>query len=66
MYIDEEVFDAFSRDLIHTIGQSLVCDRDSKQWLFRRGRSQVYGMCNSMMVASTELLTSHRSSTCTI
>jgi hypothetical protein len=30
MYIDEEVFDAHSRDLIKTIGQSPVCDGVSK------------------------------------
>jgi hypothetical protein len=28
MFIDEEVYDAQSRDLIHTIGQSPVCDGD--------------------------------------
>jgi hypothetical protein len=31
MFIDEEVYDAQSGDLIHTIGQSLVCDGASKQ-----------------------------------
>jgi hypothetical protein len=29
MFIDEEVYDAQSGDLIHTIGQSPVCDGDS-------------------------------------
>jgi hypothetical protein len=38
MYIDEEVFGAFSRNLIHTIRQSPICDKDSKQWLLRLGR----------------------------
>ena len=31
MYIDEEVVDALSRNLTHSIEQSLVCDGNSKQ-----------------------------------
>jgi hypothetical protein len=38
MFIDEEVYDAQSGDLIHTIRQSLVCDGASKQWLLNAGR----------------------------
>jgi hypothetical protein len=38
MFIDEEVYDAQFGDLIHTIGQSLVCDGASKQWLLNAGR----------------------------
>jgi hypothetical protein len=38
MFIDEEVYDALSRNLINTIEQSPVCDGDSKQWLLRPGR----------------------------
>jgi hypothetical protein len=38
MFIDEEVYDAQSGDLIHTIGQSPVCDGDTKQWLLNAGR----------------------------
>jgi hypothetical protein len=38
MFIDEEVYDALSGDLVKTIGQSPVCDGDSKQWLLRPGR----------------------------
>jgi hypothetical protein len=38
MYIDVEVFDAFSRNLTHTIGQSSICERDLKQWLFKPER----------------------------
>jgi hypothetical protein len=38
MFIDEEVYDVQSRDLIHTIGQSPVCDGASKQWLLNAGR----------------------------
>jgi hypothetical protein len=44
MFIDEEVYDVHSGDLIHTIGQSPECDRDTKQWLLKAGRYLVYGM----------------------
>jgi hypothetical protein len=66
MFIDEEVYDAQSGDLIHTIGQSPVCDGDTKQWLLNAGRYRVYGVSDSVMAASTELVTPHRSSTGTV
>jgi hypothetical protein len=62
MFIDEEVYDAQSGDLIHTIGQSPACDGPSKQWLLNAGRYRVYGVSDSVMAASTELVTPHRSS----
>jgi hypothetical protein len=55
-----------SRDLIHTIGQSPVCDGDTKQWLLNVGRYRVYGVSDSVMAASTELVTPNRSSTGTV
>jgi hypothetical protein len=66
MFIDEEVYDAQSRDLIHTIGQSPVCDGDTKQWLLSAGRYRVYGLSDSVMAASMELVTPHHSSTGTV
>jgi hypothetical protein len=66
IFIDEQVFDALSGDLIHTIRQSLICDEDSKQWLLKAGRFRVYDVSDSVMVASTELVTSHQSSICTV
>jgi hypothetical protein len=66
MFIDEEVYDAQSGDLIHTISQSLVCDGASKQWLLNAGRYRVYGVSDSVMAATTELVTPHHSSTGTI
>jgi hypothetical protein len=57
MFIDEEVYDAQSGDLIYTIGQSLICDGDTKQWLLNVGRYRVYGVSDSMMAASMELVT---------
>jgi hypothetical protein len=66
MFIDEEVYDAQSGDLIHTIGQSPVCDGASKQWLLNVGRYRVYGVSDSVMAATTELVTPHLSSTSTV
>ena len=63
MFIDQEVYDANSGDLTHTIGQSPVCNGSSKHWLLDGGRYQVYGISNSVMIASTELVTPHQSST---
>jgi hypothetical protein len=66
IYVDEEIYDAHSGDLMYTIGQSPECDGDSKQWLLKPGRYRVYGVSESVMAASTELITPHRSSTDTV
>ena len=41
MFIDEEVYDPNSGDLIHTIGQSLVSDGGSKRWLLNAGTREI-------------------------
>jgi hypothetical protein len=66
MFIDEEVYDAFSGDLINTIEEPPVCDGDSKHWLLKHGKYRVYGVSDSVMAASTELVRPHRSSTGTV
>jgi hypothetical protein len=66
MFIDEEVYDAQSEDLIHTIYKSPVCHGDTKQWLLNASRYRIYGVIDSVMAASMELVTPHRSSTGTI
>ena len=66
MFIDEDVYDANSRDLTHTIGQSPICDGGSKRWFLNAGSYRVYGVSDSMMAASTELVTPHQSSTGTV
>jgi hypothetical protein len=66
MFIDEEVYDVQSGDLIHTIGQSPVCEGDMKQWMLNASRYRIYGVSDSVMAASTELVTPHRSSTSTV
>ena len=62
MFINEEVYDALSEDLIGTISQSPMCDGASKQWLLNVGRYRVYSVSDSVMAASTELVRPHRSS----
>jgi hypothetical protein len=66
MFLDEEVYDALSGDLINTIEQPPICDGDSKHWLLKHGKYRVYGVRDSVMAASTELVTPHRSSTGTV
>jgi hypothetical protein len=63
MFVDGEVYDALSGHLINTIEQSPVCDGDSKHSLLKHGKYRVYGVSDSIMVASTELVTLYRSST---
>ena len=66
MFIDEKIYDIQSGNLIHTIGQSPVCDGASKQWLLNVGRYRVYDVSDSVMAASTKLVTFHLSSTSTV
>jgi hypothetical protein len=66
MYLDEEVYDSQSGNLINTIEQSLICDGDSKEWLLRPKRFCVYGVNQSFMVAFTELVIPLYSSTSTV
>jgi hypothetical protein len=60
------VYDAQFGDLIHTISQFPVCDGASKQWLLNAKRYRVYGVSDSVMAATTELVIPHRSSTFTV
>jgi hypothetical protein len=66
MFHDEEVYDALSGDLINTIEQPPFCDGESKHWLLKRGKYRVYGVSNSVMAASIELVIPHCSSTGTV
>ena len=61
LHIDKEVFDSIFSDVIHTIGQIPMCNRDGKHWLLRPGRFRLYGLSESTMAASTELVTPLRS-----
>jgi hypothetical protein len=66
IYVDEEDYDAYSGDLIYTIGQSPECDGDSKQWLLKLGRCRVCDVSESVMAASTKLVIPHWSSISTV
>jgi hypothetical protein len=66
MFLDEEVYDALSGDLINTIEQPPICGRESKHWLLKHGKYRVYGVSDSVMATSTELVTPHCSSTGTV
>ena len=66
IFIDEEVYDAQSGNLIYTIGQFPAYDGASKQWLLNAGTYRVYGESDSVMAASMEIVTPHRSSTGTV
>jgi hypothetical protein len=66
MFLDEEVYDALSGDLINTIEQPPVCGKESKRWLLKHGKYRVYGVSDSVMATSIELVTPHRSSRGTI
>ena len=59
MFIDEEIYNANSGDLIHTICKSPICDGGSKHWLLNAGKYRVYCVSDLVMAASTELVTPH-------
>jgi len=64
--VDEDVFDVVTSELTHTLGR--VSQRDENNnlfWTLHPGSYRVYGLTESQMAASTEILT-RSSSTCTI
>ena len=65
--IEEEIFDDVTAEVTHTLGQPSVRDENNMlQWRLLPGSYRVYGLTDSLMAASTEILTPRRSSTCTI
>ena len=65
--VDEDVFDVVTSELTHTLGR--VSQRDENNnlfWSLHPGRYRVFGLTDSQMAASTEILTPRNSSTCTI
>jgi hypothetical protein len=65
--VDEDIFDVVMSELTHTLGR--VSQRDENNnlfWSLPPGSYRVYGLTDSQMAASTEILTPRNSSTCTI
>jgi hypothetical protein len=65
--VDEDIFDVVTLELTHTLGR--VSQRDENNnlfWSLPPGSYRVYGLTDSQMAASTEILTPRNSSTCTI
>ena len=65
--VEEEIFDDLTSELSHTVGQLSISDESNcRSWRLAPGRYRVYGLTDSQMAASTEILTPRRSSTCTV
>jgi hypothetical protein len=65
--VDEDIFDVVTSELTHTLGR--VSQRDENNnlfWSLHPGRYRVFGLTDSQMAASTEILTPRNSSTSTI
>ena len=65
--VDEEIFDIVTSKLTHTLGR--VPQRDENNnlfWTLHPGSYRIYGLTDSQMAASIEILTPRNSSTCTI
>lgn len=65
MLIDQEIFDDASGDLSHTIAHNSIMNGDVKSWRLPTGRFRLYGVTESILAGSTEILTPNQSSTCT-
>ena len=65
--VEEDIFDDLTSELTHTLGRLSHRDESNKLfWSFYLGSYRVNGLTDSQMAASTEILTPHCSSTCTI
>jgi hypothetical protein len=65
--VDEDVFDVVTSEFTHTLGRFSQRDENINLfWSLHPGRYRVFGLTDSQMVASTEILTPRNSSTCTI
>jgi hypothetical protein len=65
MQIDQEVFDDASGELTHTIGHLSYMNDGVRFWRLPPGRFRLYGLSDSLLVGSTEILTPKQSSTST-
>ena len=63
LYVEEEVFDDLTGELSHAVGQLSRKNDVGTFWLLNPGKYRVYGVSESVLDASTELLPSRESST---
>lgn len=66
MYLEEEIFDSELGSVTHAIIQLSFRNDAGKMWLLKPGKYRVYGRLDSLLGASTEVLTARESSTSTI
>ena len=66
MHIEEQVFNAVTGNLTHTVTQFSVVKDDDKLWLLKPGTYRAYGLSDSLPPISTELFTPRVSSTSTL
>jgi hypothetical protein len=65
--VEEDIFDVVTSELTHTLGRISHQDENNNMfWTLHPGSYRVYGLTESQMAASTEILTPRSSSTSTI
>ena len=63
LHVEEEIFDDISGELSHAVGQLSTQKEFGTFWLLKPGKYRVYGITESVLGASTELLTPRSSTT---
>lgn len=63
MQIDQEIFHDASGELTHIVSQPSYLNDGVKFWRLPPGRFRLYGLSNSLLAGSTEILTPRQSST---
>jgi hypothetical protein len=65
--VEEDIFDVVTSEFTHTLGRISHRDENNNTfWTLHPSSYRVYGLTESQMAASTEILTPRSSSTCTI
>lgn len=66
LYVEEEIFDSTSRAFSHAIGQLSFLNNKGKFWLLKPGKFRAYSLSDSLLAASTEVVTPRELSTVSI
>lgn len=56
LYVEEEIFDSNSGDLMHALGQLPIKNAEGTFWSLKPGKYRAYGVSESVLAASTVLL----------